>query len=298
MHSTETQASDDRRSNSRESVRIRVDTYVDGRRRPGMLLDYSSTGGHCRCDHEAQPGDRIAVGFRHPSPEDSRIYFLLGRVIWRNDGAFGLHWLKALAHTSAEELRVFLLRVLGHSARRVEEVAYDGTGGRRSLYTFPDERSPSAVNRELLSHRQERASMPIEEPTVATASGPLTTLVSRSGLRAPCNIGAWIRVREEELKGTIRYLGATGLFVEIPLSPRPQEQLPEGKILVRFILPGVDGQSPVHVRALCTCIGTDDGSTTGTEGLDLSILQLDDSDGGRMLTQAIRQLHLEALSGS
>ena len=280
-------------------VHERVDLYSRSERLPGHLLEVSSTGGKCSSRITVEPGTSLAVGFRIGAGVDVRVFFLLGRVVWRVRGlenTYGLHWFKAETRSSPEDLRRFLQSFLRVPEPEVQDADLSGHAGPRSIYVFP---SYGTEGEGPMSSGDAggRTMSPIAEVSskgsvLSTGRGPLTAIVSRGGLRAPCSIQAVAQNGAEPLRGTVTFLGANGMFLQTRL---PQEaRLLRGDLAVRFLL--YQQGEEILVRCSCVIDGVDDGATTGTEGYDLSFHWIDDGKGGAALKQAIRDLHFAALT--
>ncbi len=278
-----------------------VDVYVDGLRYQGYFLSSGTELGRLRIEGAIPGGVCAVVGFRTRSES---VFVIADTLPPRARAARIIHliWRRAETRGSPDMLAEFLAATFGLFDCAVRRVGKGDHSTPRSVFVFPEPESEETQDMPPVhgtgdGTASEAALLP--EATLSLLSngseprGVLTTLVSRGGLRAPCSVPARVRICDRVCDGRILFLSASGLFIQVEDPPESLPQESRG-VPVRFALAHDDHHTPV--RCLCHVLAVDDGLTTGTPGLDLEFVRLDDGADGAALKSYVRWLHLQALT--
>jgi len=288
---------DERRQAARRPFGEEVFTYLGAQRLDSTTTDISSSGAFFVTSEPLPLGEDIVLVFKKQASHEEPV-FLAARVVRRQLSprtGVGVRWTRATTQGSPQHLEWFLSSVLGVVGIQVDQEKEPDRWQMTSIYRFPEEGLPPTPQAESVGEGQgQRLPQGLIEGSlvepVAGEEGAITRQIARSGLRAPAGLSAVLEAAAETVDVRITHLGATGMFVETAL------RLPRDLtgIKVTFTVP----LKSQDVKVTCTCrvTGIDDGTTSGTPGLDLEFVSVDEGAHRGILRKYVRWLHFRALS--
>jgi hypothetical protein len=107
---------------------------------------------------------------------------------------------------------------------------------------------------------------------------------------AKADIGGLLAAGSKSTPVLITYLGLHGAFVET----KKRFGSEDNNLIVSFGI--VSRGGVVQVKGVCKVLEVDDGKTTGTPGLELSVETWDEAGHPGIIKQYLKWLHFDALS--
>jgi hypothetical protein len=269
--------------------------------------------------------------FKARSERASDAVFLLGRVVRKqaapNQG-LGLRWEKAILDGPPEALARALESLLKYKAKKITRQPVGRKGLVRSVCLFEDpavlpvvEFKPEPGSAETTDRIMSRQDAPLtiaevdaldvrfvtsaamadeEEPSVLpressrtgpqAVKGPITSRIDNRDLMAKADIGGLLAAGSKSIPILITYLGLHGAFVET----KKRFDSPENKLIVSFGI--VSRGGVVQVKGVCKVSEVDDGTVTGTPGVELTVEAWDEAGHPGIIKQYLKWLHFDALS--
>jgi len=322
----------DRRDFPRWGLEEEVHCYLEGARWDCRSRDVSAGGIFLRTTRDIPIASTVALVFKPQAMADGEPVFLLGRVVRKQpppEGGVGLRWEKAILDGPPEVLAEFLTTVMKSAASRIERKPVGRLGLVRSVYRFSVDSHPvdaPARSTDAPGPAPRRSALPVAGLTttleeverldvrvVSTSSlgvgagapslpregragdpdyppGPITQRISHMDPKVPAGIGGLLDIAGSSYAVQIAFLGLKSMFVATHVVPvdRSAEVTISFGILTRG---GV-----VQVRSCCRMLEVDDGTTTGTPGIELQMLSVDEAGHPGILKQYVKWLHFNALS--
>ena len=327
---------DERRTTARRELDEDVYCYIESARHDARTRDISAGGMFLSSDEDIPMGSLVAMVFRFQASSGSSPVFLMGRVVRRQGpprAGVGLCWERAVCSGPPVLLALFLRSTLGVTADdivrrpigRNREVmslhvfdpppssASPGAGAGRggaSLRTPTSERA-EAGERGPSSSAEPRSAGPVVlvsgavEPELRPAvmpsgvgldrasiedPGPLTVRTD-SDARAPADIPARVTFGGQTIAGRVSHLGLTGMFVATYFVPVEKS----ARLSVELSIRTRDGTEVIACQ--CRSAAIDDGSVTGSPGIDLDIIAADERSHPGLLRRYVKWLHHRSLAG-
>lgn len=295
----------ERRSATRRVFKEDFHAYIGTQRLDWSTMDISAGGAFFSTNAVLPLGTDVVVVFKKQASHDEPV-FLAGRVVRRQlapAAGVGVRWTKATTKGSTAHLQGFLSSILGIEAPTIVREREPDRRQVMSVFRFPKEGLPPVVLPEFddamsktlteaTGTRDEQRGNPpgTQLDSRFAQEGAITRRIARFGLRAPASLPARLRAGAQTIDAMITHIGATGMFVQTPL-PFPKDLR---NVEVHFKVPLKS--EDVELACSCRVIGSDDGKTTGTPGLDLEFLSVDEGSHQGILRKYVRWLHFRALS--
>ncbi len=326
---------DERRRTQRRVLVEDLHCYIDSARIDAASSDISAGGMFVKTVTDAPEGARVALVFRSQADVGSAPVFLVGRVVRVQRApvpGLGLSWEKAVAF-QAPPLAAFLRTRLRLDPEQISAQALGTLGRVRYVFEFPgtrldpadvlpftrtpapEEAPPpfppmsgpggsvrSALNdtsdgelrvvtvSPLKSNRKpDLPAATVPEVRSDTTSGPLTGRLDSAALGAPANLPAHLIVGPEQLSVTVTSLSLRGAFAT------GEKTLPR-ETVCDFVLSVFTPSGEQRLSGGCRVKGVDDGSTTGTPGMEIEFTGWENPENEDILKRFVRLLHFDALA--
>jgi hypothetical protein len=280
----------ERRVHPRFDLQSIVYCYAEGYRIDCRCSNISSGGILVHTDVDLAKGINITLVIAGTTEAGQSPVFCTGTVVRPQGGknpGYGIRWIRAVTQGESAYLTAFLRNVLHveHDELDLEEVTRDGVVLRRcKLYA---EDTSSAAKTAAADYLHEVIT---RETSSTKQAGPLTQRIRSSDLRAPCGLGASILLGDSARASCkIGYMGLTSMFLFLDGKSAPSFD----KAVVTFEIKTVKGPSPIHCH--CENSGGDGGESVGLDGIELTIVRVDEGTEKGLFERYVRWLHYRAV---